>query len=203
MKKKIKTVKLADKIKKSKATIIANSNDATFAKKELSYLLSLQKQADIEAVELVVPTKEVEETIEFDSFLVKRTPRGILYQCKNGVSTFVESRATGVYNMLSCFFNKTEVDDETLAEMIDVYKECVSYVMQAPIFASVDTSLSIDLATHIIRAFNEYVSRNAVNAELHEETAEDIAANKEFADAVEALNQIADSDIPTNEVPNT
>lgn len=199
MKKRIKAAKLSDKIKESKAKIIAISKDTAFAKKELSYLLSLQKQADIEAVELVVPSKEIEETVECGSYVVKKTPRGILFQCKNGVSTFVESRAIGVHSMLSCFFNKTEVNDEATAEMLEIYKDCVSYAMQAPIFASIDTGISIDLATFLVRAFNEYTSANAVNANLREEAAEDVIANKEFAAAVEALNQIADSDIPATE----
>lgn len=193
-----KAQKIEDKIKDLKQQIIANSKDAEWAKKMLVHLTSLQKQADVESVELVVPVKEVKRTLDFDAYTLKKTPRGILFTAKGGLHTFVESRMQAVHEMLDRVFyirdNPAE-DDET-KNLHSAYGDAVAYCLQAPIFCSLGEKTLFDVASTLLRCFDEHCKENYENAELHEETEEDIKANADFENAGKAIETIADAPLP-------
>lgn len=195
MAKKSKPLKIEDKIKELKAQIISNSKDAEWGKKMLSQLTSLQKQADIEPVELIVPCKEVKDTIEEDSYFLKRTPRGILFQTKSGVSTFVELRAGTTYQMLNQLFalKDTPPTTEEEKEIAELYSTAVAYTLQGPIFASLSEKSLYEHASHILQKFNEYVEENVENAELKEETEQDIKDNIEFENLDTAVKNLSET----------
>lgn len=171
-----KANKIRDKIADLINEIIANSKDASWTKKALTRLISLQKQSDIEAVELIVPVKEVKETLDYGPYALKKTPRGILFIAKGGLYTFVESRMNGTYGMLNDIF-EIQKDDTIDTELQEGYVSSVSSVMQAPIFASIDIGSMLGIASSIISEYSKFVNNKVENAELHEETEEDITAN--------------------------
>lgn len=79
---------LQEKLKAVKAKIVANSKDAHFAESLIDELVSLQKQADIEPVELIVPCAEVERKHQIDDVTsLTKTLRGYLY--KHGETSYV------------------------------------------------------------------------------------------------------------------
>lgn len=196
--KKDKPLKIEEKIKKCKDEITANAKDPAWMKKQLVHLTSLQKQADVEAVELVVPCKEIKETIDFDAYTLKRTIRGILFTAKGGMSTFVELRMQSVYEMLDKVFylyNNPPEDEET-KQYADAFMNAVPYIMQAPIFASLGETMLFDIAANMLRGFNEYVTANVDNATLKDETEDDIKANIEADNMAKVLDDIAKTEIP-------
>lgn len=192
MAKKNKTKKLEDKIKEAKNLIIANSKDAARTKKLLTTLTSLQKQADVEAVELIVPTKEVLDEIKEDTYSYKRTPRGILFQTKSGLNVFVENRIVRTHGMLAQLFELryNPPQDEEMAQVSDAFYGAVTYLMQAPIFASLSEEILFETATNLISNFNNFVKQNIDDAELKPETEQDINDNNTLRNALEAIENI-------------
>lgn len=193
-----KAQKIEDKIADLKKQIIANSKDAEWTKKMLVNLTSLQKQADVEAVELIVPVKEVKQTINFDAYTLKKTPRGILFTAKGGLYTFVESRMQAVYEMLDRVFyiHDNPAEDEETQNLYSAYTDAVAYCMQSPIFCSLGEKTLYETATTLLRCFNEHCEENYEKAELYEETEEDVKANTEFEQAQTAIETIANAPLP-------
>lgn len=187
-----------DKIQNLKQQIIANSKDAAWAKNMLLELMALQRQADVEAVELSVPVSEVKQSIDFGAYSLKKTIRGILFTAKGGMSTFVDMRMQSVYEMLDRVFEWQEQmgDDDDSREVYDAFVSAVAYVFQAPIFCSLGEGTLFDVATHILKCFNEYCEENYTNAKPHEETEEDIRDNIIEENMAAAMDIIANAPVP-------
>lgn len=195
--KKTRATTIKDKIKEIKNRIISNSKDAEWANKMLLELVSLQKQEDVEPVELIVPTKEVRETLDFGAVKIMRTIRGYLVQCKGGMATFVELRMSAVCAMINTLFElhgkERNEEDENIYE---AFREAVLYIFQAPIFASLSDELLFGIATDILRRFKEY---SEPKQEIpHEETEEDIKENIEVENTAKAIEQMVNVQIPAD-----
>lgn len=191
-----------EQIKDLKSQIVANSKDAEWTKKMLAKLTSLQRGALVEPVELIVPQKEVQETIDMGSCKISRTIRGYLLEAKGGMFTFVNNRMASVCAMLNTLFelNKPEkVQSEEDKELFDSFSSAVLYVFQGLIFSSLKDEMLFGIATDILTRFNAYCQENVDNAELHEETAEDIEKNIAFENMGQAMQNIADSPLPQAE----
>lgn len=189
--------KIDDKIKALKEQIIANAKDAVWMKTNLSRLTSLQKQANIEAVELIVPTKEVKQEIDGGPYLYKKTPRGILFSTKGGLYTFVENRLLSTHSMLENLFvlNDKQNIDETEKQITEAYFSAVAYIMQAPIFASLNDETLFGMAASMLKIFSDYTAAHIDNAALNEETESDIRENEQFSQTAEALHHISNNEV--------
>lgn len=182
------------KIETLKSELIANSEDAAKAEADLDRLLSLQKQADVEAVELIVPCADVLETLDFEAYTLKKTNHGYLFSTRAGLHTFVPFAARSTAEMMQSVFTLNSVDDvEGLKpEDKDLFTSAVAYIFQAPIFASMSLDALYGIATAIVSHFNEYCETYVNAAQLSEETEEDVKDNtdfKDFTDAVEAVSK--------------
>lgn len=188
---------IAERIEELKKQIAATS-DKHQVQKLLDTLLTLQRQADIEPVELIVPVKEVKESIDFGACKISRTIRGFLFEAKGGLYTFVESRMQSIYTMLDSLFQlhnkENKTDDEK--NMYNLFRDAVLYIFQAPIFASINEKMLFEISTDMLRHFNEYYDENYTNAKPHDETEEDIKANNEFENVNEAIQTLVDSPLP-------
>lgn len=186
-----------EQIKELKSQIVSNSKDAEWTKKMLAKLTSLQRGALVEPVELIVPCKEVQESIDMGSCKISRTIRGFLLEAKGGMFTFVDNRMTSVCAMLNTLFelNKSAETEED-KEMFDSFSSAALYVFQGLIFASLKDEMLFGVAADILKRFNVYCQENVDNAELHEETAEDIEKNIAFENMGEAMQNIAGSPLP-------
>lgn len=176
--------------------LLSNAKDAKWAEQLIRDILSLQRQLDVEAVELAVPTKEVKATFDGGAYVVSKTIRGILFAAKGGMSTFVDMRMSSLYTMLDIVYFGEGVyatpDDE------GIWREAVATIMQAPIFASLGDKALFDIATFIVKSFKENAEQY-LESPAHEETQEDIEANIVYENAAEALNILAEAPIPNTD----
>lgn len=186
---------IKDKIKEMEKAIVALCNDSHHATSMLNELLRLQKASDEMNMELSIPISEVKESIDYPAYSVKRTTRGILFSCKGGLHTFVESRMTATYQMLMRLFelelNKDNISDD-MKEYVDAYKDSVAYIMQTPIFASMGEESLYSIATAILSTFNKYVEENYTNAKIHKENEQDIDENNEMERVNAAVKTLVD-----------
>lgn len=190
-----------ERIKTLKEQIISNGKDARWTKNMLSELLSLQKQKDVVPVELCVPVQEVRDLADGDSFKVTKTVRGYLFQTRGGeLSTFVDSKYQSVCSMLDTLMGLINKSDKE--EYEQAYLDCISYVMQAPIFAAMGLSLPaygmtadheplFNIGIAILKEFNRFNEKYFIDAEEHKDTEEDVEENNATENAADALGMIA------------
>lgn len=193
----------AEKIAELKKRIIG-CKDAKLTESLINELLALHKQSLHEPTELIVPVKEVKDTIDFGHCKISRTIRGYLYEAKGGLYTFVESRMASVCAMCDTIFEIHGKDDltEEDRQLYDSFVNAVQYVFQTPIFASMNEGSLFSIATEILRVFNDYCAENYTNAEGVEETEEDIKANNEFEQMGQAIESLANAPLPPEEQEN-
>lgn len=185
---------IVERIADLKKMIVATT-DRTHVSKLLDQLLSLQRQEDVEPVELIVPTKEIRETLDFGAVKIMRTIRGYLVQCKGGMATFVEHRMSAVCAMINTLvelYSKERNEEEE--SIYEAFREAVLYIFQAPIFASLSDELLFGIANDLLHRFSEYAE---LKQEItHEETEEDIMKNDETGQMMGGLETIVNAPLP-------
>lgn len=188
---------LQEKLKEVKAKIKANSKDAHFAEALIDELVGLQKQADIEPVELIVPCAEVEQTYRIDDVttLVK-TPKGYLYKYGNLTYVWIPFGLNTLWQRINEFSEYLVKEERTEEE--DIMISMVNRMLQWHTVAFLDPDSLIDSAIASAKILNDAVKRGQDMVKT-KETQEDIKANIEFDDARKALEEIADAPIPTAE----
>lgn len=185
---------LQEKLKEVKAKIKANSKDAHFAEALIDELVGLQKQADIEPVELIVPCAEVEKTYQIDDVttLVK-TPKGYLYKHGNLTYIWIPFGLNTLWQTMSEFEDLLAKGERTDEE--DIMISMVNRMLQWHTVAITDAESLIDSAQASVKILNAARKRyeDRVNPK---ETQEDIKANTEFAEASKAVKDMANEPIP-------
>jgi hypothetical protein len=188
-----------EKLEGLKKLIIANSKDASFAKKQIAELISTQKQLDIEPVEIIVPSDSVTDEIDFGADKIQRCAKGFLYTAKGGMQTLVSWEMQGVCDMIEMLFKFRDSlpssDEEKTTR--EVYTSAVLYVLEAPIYASLDPKLLYDIATALKTTFNE-VANDLLNLAKKKETEEDYKFTIEQKQQMQVLDQLVNqaSDLP-------
>lgn len=178
--------------------IISNSRDAKWAKSLISKLTGLFKINKFVDVSL----SDIISSIDFGACALHKVKNGYLLEAKGGMFTFVDNSMASVCAMLNTLFelNKPEkVQSEEDKELFDSFSSAVLYVFQGLIFSSLKDEMLFGVATDILTRFNAYCQENVDNAELHEETAEDIEKNIAFENMGRAMQNIADSPLPQAE----
>lgn len=185
---------LQEKLKAAKAKIIANSKDAHFAESLISELIGLQKQADVEAVELIVPCAEVERKHRIDDVtsLAKAT-RGYLY--KHGETSYVY-----VPFGSNTLFSAMEQFDELLSkpsrtEEEDLLIVMIQRMLQWHTVAFCDEESLIESATAAVKILEGVVERYNISVSIPE-TETDIKANAEFEQERKAVDELTNAPIP-------
>lgn len=185
---------LQEKLKEAKAKIKANSKDAHYADTLIEELVSLQKQADIEPVELIVPTAEVEHTRRIDEVttLIK-TVRGFLYKHGNTSYLWIPFGLNSLYSTLC------EVDEllgkEERTEEEGVMISAVNRMLQWHTVAFYDAETLIDSANASIKILADAITRHKRRIGP-KETEEDIKANTEFENVSKAVDKAVNAEIP-------
>jgi hypothetical protein len=188
-----KTETISDKIKEVVNQIQANSKDAKFAKKLTSRLVDLQKQADVQAVEICVPSTTVTDEIDFGSTKIQRTAQGFLFTAKGGLQTLISWRMNAVCQMIQWLFDwkETPTDDEEEKKVREAHTSAVLYLMQAPLFGAIGQTQLFEIATHILSVFNAYAEEHK-DVEPSEETEADIKANIEAEREQEVIDRMVE-----------
>lgn len=188
---------LQEKLKEAKAKIKANSKDAHFADALIEELVGLQKQADVEPVEIIVPCAEVERTYQIDDVttLVK-TAKGYLY--KHGSLSYVwvpfgMNTLWQAMDELAVLLGKEELTEEE-----SVMVSMVNRMLQWHTVAFFDAETLIDSANASVKILGDAIKRYESRVSTTE-TQDDIKANTEFENASKALEDMADAPIPNIE----
>jgi hypothetical protein len=79
------------------------------------------------------------------------------------------------------------------------FVSAVLYVFQAPIFASINATGLYEIATEIVRSFNDYAERQMAAAKPSIETKEDVEGNILQENFEKAVEMIADEAPETKE----
>lgn len=185
---------LQEKLKKVKAKIKANSKDAHFAEVLIDELVGLQKQADIEPVEFIIPYDEVEHTYQIDDVtsLVK-TIRGYFYKHGNLTAIWVPFGLNTLWQTMNDLDEMLGKKERTEEE--DITISMVNRMLQWHTVAFTDAESLIDSAQASVLILNDAIKRyeDRVNPK---EAQEDIKANTEFAEASNAVEKLASEPIP-------
>lgn len=188
-----KRIEVTKQIKALEKEMISNAKDAKWMKSQMAKLRVLQHRHDHEPVELSVPCREVKETLDFGACRISSTIRGYLFEAKGGMYTFIESRMSAVCGMLDALFSmhKEMTEKELEGEEKEIYEtflDAVLYVFQAPIFSSIDQRSLFSNATSILKSWNDYAEEHYGNAEIKDDTEQDVKENIEFEKAAEGMD---------------
>ena len=179
---------LQQKLKEVKAKIKTNSKDAHFADALIDELVGLQKQADVEPVELIVPCAEVEHAYQIDDVttLVK-TPKGYLY--KHGGLSYIWVP----FGLNTLWQTMNELDEilgkEERTEEEDVTISMINRMLQWHTVAFYDAETLIGSANASVKILNDTLARYKERIST-KETEEDIKSNVEFSNASDAIDNL-------------
>lgn len=195
---------ISQKIYKLKNEIIDLADDKEKVGELLVNLLDLQKEADVEPMEISVPCSDVIEEEDFGAWRIASTKRGALIELKGGMTTFVDMRMKSVYEMLvkTLLIKKQEQKTDEDRELAESYASAIGYVFQAPIFASMSAEMLYDMALFILKQFNanaqQLVSEAVERMKSEDNYAKDIEQQK-VIDAFEQMLASMSKDIPADE----
>ena len=174
---------------------IVNCKDVRQSETLLNQLLGLHKSSFEMNRLLDIPLSDIREEIDFGANKLYRSIKGYIWECKGGMTIFVEHRMTRVCTMLNTLFelnakkNKTEEEQK----LYDSFQNAVSYIMQAPIFSSLNEQSLFQNATAILSTFNEYCTENYTNAEAPERTEKDYMEDAEMEIIAKGVETLAES----------
>ena len=177
---------LQQKLKEVKAKIKTNSKDAHFADALIDELVGLQKQADVEPVELIVPCAEVEHAYQIDDVttLVK-TPKGYLY--KHGGLSYIWVP----FGLNTLWQTMNELDEilgkEERTEEENTTISMINRMLQWHTVAFYDAETLIDSANASVKILNDTLARYKERVST-KETEVDIKSNVEFSNASDAID---------------
>ena len=180
---------LQQKLKEVKAKIKTNSKDAHFADALIDELVGLQKQADVEPVELIVPCAEVEHAYQIDDVttLVK-TPKGYLY--KHGRLSYIWVP----FGLNTLWQTMNELDEilgkEERTEEENTTISMINRMLQWHTVAFYDAETLIDSANASVKILNDTLARYKERIST-KETEGDIKSNVEFSNASDAIDSLS------------
>ena len=179
---------LQQKLKEVKAKIKTNSKDAHFAEALIDELVGLQKQADIEPVELIVPSAEVEHTYQIDDVttLIK-TAKGYLYKHGNLSYVWVPFGLNTLWKTLNELDEILAKDEPTEEEGVVV--SMINRMMQWHTVAFYDAETLVDSAHASVKILNDAIERYKQDVTA-KETEGDIKANADFDNATKAIDEL-------------
>lgn len=188
---------LNQKLKEAKAKIVANSKDAHFAESLINEFVGLQKQADIEPVELIVPTADVEHEYRIDEVTtLYKTTKGYLYKHGNLSCVWIPFGVNTLWQAMDELAGLLGKEERTEEEGVMV--SMVNRMLQWHTVAFMDAETLIDSANASVKILGDAIQRWESQVST-KETAKDVKANTEFIQASNALEDMANSPIPNVE----
>lgn len=185
---------LQEKLKAAKAKIISNSKDAHFASALIDELIGLQKQADVEAVELIVPCSEVEHIRQIDDVTVLiKTLRGYLYKHGQMSYVYVPYGENSLYEAMVEFDELLGKSDRNDDENLTI--AMIVRMLEWHTVAFYDAEALIGSATAANDIIKGIVDRaTAMISEMESEA--DIKENAEFEKSRKAIEELIHTPIP-------
>lgn len=183
-------------------TKIVNCKDARQSEKLLNQLIALHKSTFEMNRLLDIPLSEIKETIDMGANVLYRTARGYVWECKGGMITFVEHKMAKVCTMLNTLFTLHNIEDKADDDktMYEALSTAIGYIMECPIFSSLDERALFGNATAILHNYTEYCTEHYTNAEAPERTEDDYKEDAEFEQHAKAIEILAETPLPPEEI---
>lgn len=175
---------LREKLAKLKNQIKANSKDAHWMDNALMDFEILVGKIKNEPIALDCGTT-VDEW-KGDTFRITKTTTGVLYHTYGGYSVFCTPEIQSLYGTLADYVEQKHIYeklDGQEKENVELVLSALSYCLSLPSFVCGDANFLFNIAGYIVKYINDTFD-NAMNAELKEETEEDIKKNIAFKSAI-------------------
>lgn len=175
---------LQKKIEALKITLKTNSNDANATEKAIDELLSLKGQSMIEPTLLHIPTSDIKDSLNGETFILYKTKQGLLYHQKNGFNLHIplNGMVNGLYeHAMWLIENKDKVNtfDEGMKQYYHTTLIELAYTFQL-LFGMWITD--VDFMAYRMKTIDSYIdllerkikeqSEKPLQEDNHEENAE-------------------------------
>lgn len=181
------------------AKIKVNSKDAHYADKLVDMLLSLKGQLDIEPTLIHIPSDDIVEKLESETFRLALCKSGdVVYHLKGGMDIVVQPKAESLYNYLVDTIRMQEgikALDEEQQKILENDVIASTYVLNIPFLAFGDLEFKYKLANIVIDYLVELQDKMLKDAELQEETPVENTLFEEATMALEEMkNEVVDGE---------
>ena len=181
------------------AKIKVNSKDAHYADTLIDALLSLKGQIDIEPTLIHIPSDDIVEKLESETFRLALCKSGdVVYHLKGGMDIVVQPKAESLYNHLVDTIRMQESIKALDEEQQRIFESDVvasTYVLNIPFLAFGDLEFKYKLANIVIDYLVELQDKMLKDAELQEETPVENTLFEEATMALEEMkNEIKDGE---------
>lgn len=177
------------------AKIKVNSKDAHYADKLVDMLLSLKGQLDIEPTLIHIPSDDIVEKLESETFRLALCKSGdVVYHLKGGMDIVVQPKAESLYNYLVDTIRMQEgikALDEEQQRILENDVIASTYVLNIPFLAFGDLEFKYKLANIVIDYLVGLQESMLDNAELQDETPRENALFEEATMALEEMKNEA------------
>lgn len=189
---------LKKQIEETKVQLKAISNDAHHCEVLIDKLMSLKGQTMLEPTMIHIPLKDVESSIEGDTFTLNKVKQGIVYHQKNGFDLFIpyNGMTSGLFEQITWLIdNKDTIDEEQDQTIKDFYKYSmidIAYTFQLIFGLWMNDIEFMELRSECINKYIELVTKKLKEWEespLQEETHEENAEFEKTVNALETLKE--------------
>lgn len=183
---------LKKKISELEKMLISNSKDAHWCKTALYEYKSLVGQLKHEPTLVHIPLENVAKQIQGETYSMTLCNDGTAVYHTFGGYTLIANHTLGLAECIAEYVNnQSETLSEEELELLELDLSAFAYVMNAPLLCATDMDLKYDVATKVVQ-FLKSKTEEIMNADLKEETQDDIERNELFKNASIALEEIKD-----------
>lgn len=163
-------------------------NDTHFAEELLDRIISLQKQMDVEATEIIVPVKEVIKEYSFGAFTFIRCKTCVIFK-STGYRVIVRPYLKALYDHIISLLDMKDNEEKLSPEAKEVMEGMLNITILAlsmPLDFFVNEDYMFNVANYVTNQKYE-MYRKISETVLKEETEQDVIANEDFKqDALES-----------------
>lgn len=183
---------LKKKISELEKMLISNSKDAHWCKIALYEYKSLVGQLKHEPTLVHIPLENVAKQIQGETYSMTLCNDGTAVYHTFGGYTLIANHTLGLAQCIAEYVNnQSETLSEEELELLELDLSAFAYAMNAPLLCATDMDLKYDVATKVVQ-FLKSKTEEIMNADLKEETQDDIERNELFKNASIALEEIKD-----------
>lgn len=187
---------LKEKLNDVVAKIKVNSKDQHYADTLVKQLLSLKGQIDVEPTLIHLPSDDIVQKMESDTFRIAVLKSGeAVYHLKGGMDIVVQPKAHSLYEFLTGIVSIQDEMEKLSDEERNLILQDVTastYVLNIPFIAFGDLDFKYKLANDVIDYLVSLQDKYVDNAELQDETPD---KNSLFEEAVMALEELKEDKV--------
>lgn len=186
---------LKERLEKIKENIKSNSKDSLWSEKMLAEYKSVLGQLNHEPTLAHVPLKDIEKKLDGDEFEAAIMKDGsCVYRMRGGYTLIAPVGAASLCGAIRNIVESQEIEkelkDEDDAEAFKFGLTADTLCLGIPFFVFGDIELKYSIVDILIKYFERMENEVINNAELKEETEQDVIENEEFREAAIALENI-------------